>query len=202
MTNHAAGPDWDGHLLLLHGSEAERLAGLTAWVRRGLECDEKVIYTETPNLPWAQSFLGILEERGIDVATATAGGRLAVLPLAEFYPPEGQVTVIDRAPAEGFRQVRMSAEARAALTFVPKSAYAGFEATMDVLCRTRPVSAMYQYERRTTRGARLREAVTVHLVGVRQATLRTGPEGLGSPSPARSTRPTPTPSPRPSRPPP
>jgi hypothetical protein len=38
--------DWDGHLLLLHHSEQERSAKLAAWVRRGLENDEKVIYTE------------------------------------------------------------------------------------------------------------------------------------------------------------
>jgi hypothetical protein len=78
------------------------------------------------------------------VAAATAEGRLEVLPLAEFYPPEGQVTVIERAPAEGFARVRMSAEARAALTFVPEPAHAAFEAAMDELCRTRPVSAMCQ----------------------------------------------------------
>ena len=170
---------WDGHLLLLHDSEAERLAGLTAWVRRGLDQGEKVIYTETPNLPPAQSFLGVLEERGVDVGAATAEGRLAVLPLAEFYPPEGQVTVIERALAEGFGRVRMSAEARAALTFVPERAYARFEATMNMLCRTRPVSALCQYDRRTTTGARLRETVAIHLFGVRQAGLRTGPDGPG-----------------------
>jgi anti-anti-sigma factor len=175
----AAGSDWDGHLLLLHDTEAERLAGLTAWVCRGLERDEKVIYAETPDLPPAQSFLGVLAGRGVDVAAATAEGRLAVLPLAEFYPPDGQVTVIERALAEGFGRVRMSAEARAALTFLPERAYTGFEATMDELCRTRPVSAMCQYDRRTTTGARLRQAVAIHLVGVRQGRLRTSPDGQG-----------------------
>jgi hypothetical protein len=43
---------------------------------------------------------------------------------------------------------------------VPERAYAGFEATMDVLCRTRLVSAVCQYDRRTT-GARLRETVAI-----------------------------------------
>jgi hypothetical protein len=69
VTSDAAGSGWDGHLLL-HDSEAERLAGLTAWVRRSLERDQKVIYTEAPNLPPAESFLGVLEERGVDVAAA------------------------------------------------------------------------------------------------------------------------------------
>src|SRR5260370_15751202 len=38
--------DWDGHIMLVHGSESERTFDLAAWVRRGLENDEKVIYTE------------------------------------------------------------------------------------------------------------------------------------------------------------
>ena len=41
-----AGLDWDGHLLLLHHTEQERSSKLAAWVRRGLENDEKVVYTE------------------------------------------------------------------------------------------------------------------------------------------------------------
>jgi hypothetical protein len=43
---------------------------------------------------------------------------------------------------------------------VSERAYAGFEATMDVLCRARPVSALCKYDRRTS-GARLRETVAI-----------------------------------------
>ena len=46
------------------------------------------------------------------------------------------------------------------LTSVSERAYAGFEATMDVLCRARPVSALCKYDRRTS-GARLRETVAI-----------------------------------------
>ena len=35
---------WDGHLLLLHESQAVRQSCLAMWVRRGLERDEQVVY--------------------------------------------------------------------------------------------------------------------------------------------------------------
>jgi hypothetical protein len=41
----ATGCEWDGHLLLLHDSDAERHAAVAAWVQRGLglgECAEDV----------------------------------------------------------------------------------------------------------------------------------------------------------------
>jgi anti-anti-sigma factor len=179
IADHGSRPDWDGHLLLLHDSDAERLAGLTAWVRRGLDRDEKVIYTEAPDVAPEQSLLAILDERGLDVTAATADGRLTLLPLEEFYPPAGQATVIERALAEGFRAVRMSAEANAARSVLPEPVYADMERTMDQLCRTLPVSAMCQYARRATTRVRLREVVAAHLVGVRQTKLRTGQDQRG-----------------------
>ncbi len=42
----AAGRDWQGHLLLLYGSQAQRVSALVTWIRRGLEDNEKVIYAE------------------------------------------------------------------------------------------------------------------------------------------------------------
>ena len=145
----AAGAEWDGHLLLLHDSEAERLDGVAAWVHRGLALGEKVIYTEGSVDP-ANSLIAVLEARGLDASEAARDGRLAVLPLAVFYPPEGQRVVVERALAEGFSSVRMSAEARAARTMLSRRAYRGFEARMDQLTRTLPVAAMCQYGRSTT----------------------------------------------------
>ena len=168
-----AGSGWDGHLLLLYGSEPERRAGLAAWVRRGLDLDEKVIYTEAPGVAAEDSVRMVLDEFGVDVAAATADGRLAMLPPAEFYPPAGQAPVVDRALADGFTRVRMTAEASTALSILTESDHARIERTVDELCRARPVSAMCQYERRVTTAARLREVVTVHLAGIRESGFRT-----------------------------
>ena len=52
-------------------------------------------------------------EWGAAAAAATAEGRRAVLPLTEFHPPQGQVTVVERGLAEGFARVPMSAQASA-----------------------------------------------------------------------------------------
>jgi hypothetical protein len=42
MAGNEFEPTWDGQLLFLHVTEEERLGGLAAWVRPGLERDEKV----------------------------------------------------------------------------------------------------------------------------------------------------------------
>ncbi len=172
------GPEWDGHVLLLHDAEAERLAGLTAWVRRGLHLGEKVVYTAGTVEP-AHSLLAVLEERGVDAAAAVRDGRLALLPVEQFYPPEGQHVVVERALAEGFVAVRMSAEARTALAMLSPAAYRGLEQRMDDLVRSRPVSAMCQYARATTTGASLDNVVAIHLTGVRQSTFATGRDQHG-----------------------
>ena len=162
---------WDGHLLLLHWSEVERRSGLAAWVRRGLENDEKVIYTEADDGTSRRSVRSVLEDNGIDVVAATAEGRLSVLPVAEFYPPGGQAEVVEKALAEGYRAVRMSAEARAARTVLSEHAYAAYERHMGRLCRTLPLSALCQYDREYAAGQRLPGVAEAHVDGIRERQL-------------------------------
>ena len=109
----------------------------------------------------------------MDVSAAVLEGRLSVLPVEEFYPPQGQRVVVERALAEGFESVRMSAEARAALTILSPDAVHGVEEQIDELVRTLPVSAMCQYPEAATTGMWLEEAVATHLFGVRQSTFST-----------------------------
>jgi anti-anti-sigma regulatory factor len=172
IDRRAPGLEWDGHLLLLHRTEDERLAGLTAWVRRGLDLGEKVIYTEVRHQP-ENGLLAVLTARGVDVAEAVCSGALVVLPPREFYPREGQQGVVERAFAEGFAAVRISAEATTALSTLPPDEVHGVEQQIDELVRTQPVHAMCQYEEATTTGPWLEDAVAVHLTGVRQTTFAT-----------------------------
>lgn len=176
--HHTSGAEWDGHLLLLHSSESERRSRLTAWVRRGLDRDEKIIYTEESVRP-QDSFLAILDTRGVDVAAATADGQLVVLSLAEFYPPEGYHRIVDQALTEGFRGVRMSAQADDALTMLAPDAYHQVERHTDQLCQTQPLSALCQYNRSTIAGDRLGDIVAVHATGVRQLRFSTGKDRHG-----------------------
>jgi anti-anti-sigma factor len=162
---------------LLHATEADRLDGVAAWVRRGLALGEKVVLTDGSLDP--ACLFAVLEARAVDGVAAARDGRLAVLSLDEFYPPEGQHVVVDRALAEGFPAVRISAEVPAALTGASPQAHRGFELRMNEMMRTRPVAAMCQYPRSTTTGARLRQTVAVHLAGVRESVLATGGDERG-----------------------
>ena len=166
------GPGWDGHVALLHRTEDEHLAGLTAWVRRGLNLGERVLCTEFPRTP-ADSLLAVLEARGVAVAGAVRDGQFTVLPAEDFYPPEGQTALVERALAEGFPGVRLAGEARAALTMLSRAAYQRLEQQMAEFMRTRPVSALCPYPAAMTARAWLEDIVAVHLFGVRQSTFAT-----------------------------
>ena len=139
------GLQWDGHLLLLHHSERERSSKLAAWVRRGLENDEKVVYTEARGGAHESRLLAALRGNGVDAVAATAEGRLSVVGVPEFYPAGGQLPVVERALAEGYRGLRIAAEASTALTFLTWPAYMAIEREIDEITRTHPLSAMCQY---------------------------------------------------------
>lgn len=163
---------WDGHILLLYGAESERLAALAAWARRGLENDEKVIYTEARETPPEQTLVRLLQNDGIDAATATAKGCLVVQPPAEFFPPDGQAGMLQRALGEGYRGLRLSAQASSAVTVMPQAAHDEVERAFDQLCRTQPVSALCQYEQLGMPGDRLQDVAASHLSGgIRQRAL-------------------------------
>lgn len=163
---------WDGHILLLYGAESERLAALAAWARRGLENDEKVIYTEARETPPERTLVRLLQDDGIDAAAATATGCLVVQSPAEFFRSDGQAGLLERALAEGYRGLRLSAQASSAITVMPQAAHLDVERDFDQLCRTRPVSGLCQYEQSGMPGDRLRDVAASHLSGgIRQRTL-------------------------------
>jgi anti-sigma B factor antagonist len=170
---------WDGHLLLLHASEAERRSGVTEWVRRGLAQGEKVVYTEVAGEYPERSLLGVLRAAGLDPDGAVAAHRLAILPLGEFYPAVAYTGIVERALAEGHTGVRVSAEANAALTYLTRTEYADIEHAIGRLCRSHPVSALCQYEGAFTSGRWLRQAVTLHPGGIRERQFGTGDRAGG-----------------------
>lgn len=163
----------DGHVLLLPASESERRARVVEWVRRGLERSEKVIYAEFDAgsaQPWLSNALG---ESGVDITAPGARGRLVVLPPAEFYAPGEQVDVVERALGEGYPAVRVAAEVSTASGRLAEGTYQAYEREVEKLCRTRPVSALCQYDRKATLGSQLAEAAAIHYDGVRDTLLQT-----------------------------
>jgi anti-anti-sigma factor len=168
---------WDGHLALLHTADGAYRAGLAAWVRAGLDHDEKVIYTETGRTAPRGSVLSLLHEYGVGVGSGSEPDRLLLLPLERLYAPASREEIVDRALAEGFRAVRVAVEATSALTVVPWHAHAAFEQALQVLCRTRPVSALCQYDQSTATRWPLDAVTDIHAEGIRDRQLAT----LGEP---------------------
>lgn len=169
---HTEGAGWDGHVLLLYASEDERRAGLAAWVQRGLDRGEQVLCTQTGADPPGCSVLAVLAAQGVDVEAASADGHFVLLSLHDFYAPVGgHGGLVDRALSAGFSGARLSAEAAAALSLMDQVTYAGLEHAMDAMTRTRPVSAMCQYDRAGTTGERLDHVVAMHPVGLRERQL-------------------------------
>jgi anti-anti-sigma factor len=78
---------------------------------------------------------------------------------------------------EAYPAVRLSAEANVALTFVSEAACQVVESRMDDLCRSRPLSALCQYDARGTSGPELPLAVETHPDAVRDENVRLYREG-------------------------
>ncbi|KRV48639.1 hypothetical protein AQ490_24185 [Wenjunlia vitaminophila] len=171
--------EWDGHLLLLHGTEPERRARLARWVRRGLEREEKVVYAEDVSaVPRQASLATVLREQGIDVDEAVLEGRLQVLPPREFYPPGAVTELARRAVAEGHRGVRLSGQAASAAYPLDQHDHEKLERSIDRLCESGlATSVLCQYDTTATTGGALRQAATAHVTGIRQRLLRTGTRG-------------------------
>ena len=172
------GFEWDGHLLLLHDPDVEWHAAVAAWVQRGLGLGEKVIYTQAP-AERDHSVIDALEAHGVNAATAVAEGRLAVLPPAELPSVDGHRQLVDRALAEGFPAVRLSTGDAAAMTLLSSGDYLSVDEGIDELVCTLPVSVLCEYGPGSTTGPGLRDAVGVHLPGIRERYFATGTGELG-----------------------
>jgi anti-anti-sigma factor len=164
---------WDGHLLLLHRSEGERLRRLAEWMRHGLQRGEKVVYVE-PTDAGRESVAVQLREHGIDADALHADGRLEILAPEVYYPVGAPEAVVDRGLAEGFPAVRISGAATSALAVVTAAGHRDIEWGVDRLCRTRPVSALCQYAYPATAGPLLRAALDTHPSGFRELSLAGG----------------------------
>ena len=178
-TIRASRPDWHGHLLLIHHTEQERRAGVATWVRCGLELGEKILYIEPPDEPAERSLVNVLAEQQVVVDGAAARGQLQILRAHEdIYSADGLTDAVDHALAQGYRGVRLSAEAPTAREVLSGTAHQDLEWATNLLCRTRPVSVLCQYSAEMAREA-LPEVSAMHGDGVRETLLHTAPRPGG-----------------------
>ena len=171
--SHVYGRCWDGHQMLLHESTAERASGLMSWVRQGLANNEKVIWSQDPAEPEEVSLTGILSRNGMDAAGLLAAGALARLPLGEYFRPGARAGMVERALAEGYRAVRITCAAAAALTVQTWPAYMRVEREIGVDCQAFPLRSLCQYQQTAMREDQLREVTGIHLRGIRHSLLTT-----------------------------
>lgn len=164
------GLGWDGHLGLLHSSEAFRRAAVTSWVRRGVEQGAKIVYAEAGD---GDAVHGVFGRNGVDVAAGNGQGRLQALDLKEFYVPTAQAKRVDAALGEGYSSMWLLASRAGALSVLSPRGYAEFERAMEALCASRPVSVLCQYDRAALTGQGLQESTDRHLQGVRELQLHT-----------------------------
>jgi len=166
---------WDGHLVLVHGSEQQRRAGVAAWVRRGLDLGAKILYIEPADESAGRSLVGVLQDNEIHADEALDRGQLQVVPAdGNAYSPTWQATAVEKALAEGYPTVRWSGEAETAWGVMPPSAHADVEWATDELCHTQPVSILCQYPSGLTQ-ATMQTVCAMHGGGVRESLLQTSP---------------------------
>jgi anti-anti-sigma factor len=159
---------WDGHVVLLYGSEREHDDSLAAWIRRGIDRGEKVVVTRLPGEP-ADRLLRLCADAGVEPSRHRGVEQLVSLPPEQFYPPQGQDEQITRALAEGFSGVRLSAQAAIALSIMSEGDYLAAELAMDRHCRNSVVSVMCAYSRPVPTEHPLRDTLATHSAGVRAA---------------------------------
>lgn len=172
---HTSHGQWDGHLLLLIESELHRRSALSAWVRRGLDNNERLICTELDPHDAERSVTSVLTDAGIDVCAAVAERRLLLLPPATYYSAQTAIECVERALDEGFSGVRVSAETDVALTVMTAPQFAALEAWVDDFSRSQQFSALCQYRVPAWQG-RLNSVVTLHSGGVRESQLLSSPD--------------------------
>jgi anti-anti-sigma factor len=158
---------WDGHVLLLHDAEDERLARTSTWARRGLELGERVVHADGPE---GRALLDTLRRRRVDIDTATSAGLLVAARPEHLSDPATRRKFVAEALAAGYPGVRLEAPP-AARDPVPAAGDGEPERDLQELCRSGPVSVLCRCDRGRARGTLLRSAVASHPDGVRAGIL-------------------------------
>lgn len=158
---------WDGHVLLLHNGEDDRLARTTAWVRRGFELGERVVHADGPE---GARLLDGLVRRGVDVNAAATSGLLVATCAERLADPGARRELVAEALEAGYPGVRLEAPLTAERP-VPVLAQGEAERDVEELCRSGRVSVLCRFDRARVRGTLLRSAVASHPDGVRAGIL-------------------------------
>jgi anti-anti-sigma factor len=171
-------PGYEGHVLLLYHEDSYRRTGVTAWLRRGLELGDKILYIEPPDELPARSLSGLLEDQP-EAGEAVERGQIEVIAADRTaYDPGWQASVVKDALLQGYPAVRWSADATTAWSVMPRARHAEVELATDRLCQAHPVSVLCQYPVRESMEV-LGPVSTVHGSGLRERLFQAAPRDGG-----------------------
>lgn len=182
------------HVCFAFAEAGEQRSVMTAYLRRGLELGERVVYFADANAP--EQVIGWLEADGLETAPRLASGQLAVTTARESYLAQGafdpEVMLdglreeVDASLASGYPGVRLSGEMDWALRDVPGAERLHeYEAGIDAIYTGRRVSGICQYDARRFPGPALAGFERLHTVRLvppplyRDELLRLQPDFLG-----------------------
>ena len=140
---------------VVHGPD-ERMGQVASWVRAGLAAGERMIYVEARQRDGA--FARYLDAQQVMWRGAARDGQLIIQTPQDFFltggsfDPDHRVTehgaYVEESLAEGYPAVRLAADASAALEVITdRDGLLAYEAGLESLARTHPLSGLCFYER-------------------------------------------------------
>lgn len=156
------------HICLIYSQESERRTTIGKFLKSGVRAGEKVAYftdTLTPEAvrAWLQELgIALPEEDGFAITAAES----TYCPSGEFIPEAMLQTLREayrQAKAEGYPNVRVSGEMSWALRDIPGSdRLMEYEALVNEVLVTHPVTAICQYDANRFSGATILDVLKVH----------------------------------------
>jgi hypothetical protein len=159
------------HICLVYRDEAERQRVVGRFVESGLMDGENVAYfADTAS---SSDVLSWMEDIGLDLPDSREPQELSVQSALDTYCPDGTFipermyttlkTAYDTSVADGYTNVRVTGEMSWALRGMPGSErLIEYEAGVNTVLKTHPVSAMCQYDANRFSGTLIYEALEVH----------------------------------------
>jgi anti-anti-sigma factor len=161
---------WDGHLLLVFWTEQDRAPRLAAWMKRGLDRGDAILYAGADVAPLES----VLRPFGLDLARTVRSGQLRRVPDESLIVGDGPVTSVEHTLGHGYPGVRLLAGATALRNHLSDAGrLAAFERTVNDLCSSRPVGWLCELDRSTAPDDWTRLLSGTHSGGIRESNVRT-----------------------------
>ena len=159
------------HMCFIYSDDEERRSTMSRFLDAGLHSGEKVGYFVDSATP--DDVRGWLAEKGVDIPDDAEGDQFSVTSAEETYCPGGQFvpdTMLDRlrmyydqAIEQGYPGGRVTGEMAWALKGIPGSdRLIEYEARVNLVVLTHPVTAICQYDANLFDGATILDVLRVH----------------------------------------